>query len=119
MVKLFIGGFPLNISELELVQLVSLHGTVSTVKIVRDKKTGICKGYAFLEMKSMTDAVNAVAALNGRVIDGQALSLKINKETVAPAATKAKPAQIPSPNPKYVKIEGPSAIVKKKRPRKS
>jgi len=118
MVKLFIGGFPLNISELELVQLVSLHGTVSTVKIVRDKKTGICKGYAFLEMKSMTDAENAVSALNGRVIDGQALSLKINKETPVPAA-KIKTAQSTRPNPKYVKIDGPSDTVKKKRPRKS
>jgi len=38
MTKLFVGGFPLDMTELELVQLVSPHGTVNTIKIVRDKK---------------------------------------------------------------------------------
>ena len=47
MVKLFVGGFPLDITELELVQLFNLHGDVATIKIVRDKKTRMCKGYAF------------------------------------------------------------------------
>jgi RNA recognition motif-containing protein len=44
MTKLFIGGFPLDITELELVQLVAPYGTISTIKIVRDKQTHQCKG---------------------------------------------------------------------------
>ena len=39
MVKLFVGGFPLDIQEIELAQLFAPHGDISTVKIVRDKKT--------------------------------------------------------------------------------
>src|SRR5258708_5668460 len=68
MIKLFVGGFPLDITELELVMLVSPHGEVSTIKIVRDKKTGNCKGYAFLEMKDKEGADRAIEALDGTSI---------------------------------------------------
>ncbi len=44
LVKLYIGGFPLEMTELELVQTVSPYGEVSTIKIVRDKVTRKCKG---------------------------------------------------------------------------
>lgn len=118
MVKIYIGGFPLNMSELEIVQLVSLYGTVSTIKMVRDKKTQICKGYAFLEMKSMDDAKNTVSTLNGRTVEGQTLVLKINKEPQAPPAPVSKPSYTPRPEPKYVKIGAPGEPVRKKRPRK-
>jgi len=129
MVKIFIGGFPLEMSELELVQLVSMHGTVVTIKIVRDKKTGICKGYAFLEMKSLGDAENVVEALNGRMLAGRDLSVKINKETIVPAAAPPRSPKAPrpdvarppkefTPNPIYKKVERPTGIVKKKRQRK-
>lgn len=148
MVKLFIGGFPLHISELELVQLVSLYGTVCTIKMIRDRKTGICKGYAFLEMKTMADANNAVEVLNGRSMEGQTLTLRINPEEEAAPAPK-KPYQpknstvraqptwskttagvsresvapvsdtaVLETSAKYVKIDGNANVVKKKRPRK-
>ncbi len=77
MTKLFIGGFPLDITELELVQLVAPYGTVSTIKIVRDKKTNQCKGYAFIEILEADGAENAVAALNGAEMQGRELKLNI------------------------------------------
>jgi RNA recognition motif-containing protein len=82
MKKLFIGGFPLDITELELVQLVSPHGAVETIKIVRDRKTGICKGYAFLEMIDLAAAENAVAMLSGTMLAGRELTLNIVEEIV-------------------------------------
>jgi len=117
MVKIFVGGFPLEMTELELVQIVSMHGNVSTIKIVRDKKTGICKGYAFLEMKNRAEAENVVEALHGRPMADRKLTVKINEEeTAPPVAVKQKKA--PVFNPVYVKVERPSGIVKKKRQRK-
>lgn len=119
MVKLFIGGFPLDYTELELVQLVALHGTVNTVKIVRDKKTGICKGYAFLEMKSLADANNAVEVLNGRSLAGQTLTLKVNDEA-APAPPAKKPYRpAPAKPATYVKVDKPTGTARPKRPRKA
>lgn len=82
MVKLFVGGFPLEMTELELVKMIGPHGDVETIKIVRDKKTRICKGYAFLEMKDRTGAENAVIALDGTPIADRVLSVKINDDFV-------------------------------------
>lgn len=82
MVKLFVGGFPLEMTELELVKMIGPHGDVETIKIVRDKKTRVCKGYAFLEMKDRTGAENAVIALDGTQIADRVLSVKINDDFV-------------------------------------
>jgi RNA recognition motif-containing protein len=116
MTKLFISGFPLEIEDLELVKIVALHGEVSTVKIVRDKATGKCKGYAFLEMVSLEAAENAIQILNGTPMGKKNLFLNIVGEksgqipvskpiTVSPAGFRDKKPQ------KEVEIQ------KKKRPR--
>lgn len=44
MTKLFVGGFPLQITELELVQRLSLYGEVATIKIVGKKKDTFMQG---------------------------------------------------------------------------
>jgi RNA recognition motif-containing protein len=80
MVKLFIGGFPLDMTELEIVQRVALYADVQTIKIVRDKKTKICKGYAFLEVTDRAGAEQAMDALNGTQIAGRELMLNIVEE---------------------------------------
>ncbi|MDB5023830.1 MAG: recognition motif protein [Mucilaginibacter sp.] len=106
MFKLFVSGFPLDITEIELVQLFGPYGHVSTIKIVRDKKTGICKGYAFLEMADPEEVNRSVEALNNSPMGDRMLTVKVTED---------KPA---SPVPKYVKVQKPSGILKKKRPRK-
>jgi len=117
MVKLFVGGFPLDMSEMELAQLFIKYGDLATIKIVRDKKTRTCKGYAFLEMMDQESADRAIEALDSAPLDGRVLTVKIVEPPVVPAAA---PGLTDSPdlNPRYVKIEKPSAIVKKKRPRR-
>jgi RNA recognition motif-containing protein len=47
MVKLFVGGFPLDMEEIELVKLFSNFTEVKTVKIVRDKQHVNVKGTRF------------------------------------------------------------------------
>lgn len=98
MVKLFIGGFPLDIGEIELAKMFGPHGDISTVKIVRDKKTRICKGYAFIEMPNRAHAENAAEALNGTYMQGKMLTVNINEDVPAkqplpvPARKFSKPA---------------------------
>jgi RNA recognition motif-containing protein len=89
MTKLFVGGFPLDMSELEIVQIVAMYANVVTIKVVRDKKTRICKGYAFLEIADRESAELAVEELNGEYRAGRKLKLSIVEE--APAESVAKP----------------------------
>jgi len=99
MVKLFVGGFPLDLEEMELAQLFGPHGDISTIKIVRDKKTRICKGYAFIEMPNQAEAENAAIALDGAFMRGRQLKVNLQEE------------------PKYSKVSPLSHAGKIKRPR--
>ncbi|NCD70982.1 RNA recognition motif domain-containing protein [Mucilaginibacter agri] len=111
MVKLFIGGFPLDIGEIELAKMFGTHGDISTVKIVRDKKTRICKGYAFIEMPNRAHAENAAEALNGTYMQGKMLTVNINED--APASPPPTPAR------KFNKPASPGPNdERKKRPRR-
>lgn len=86
MIKIFVGGLKPEVSELDLVMFISLHAQVQTIKIVRDKVTKKCKGYAFLEMASLADAEKAVSMLDGETYRGQTLTIKISEEAPAKAA---------------------------------
>jgi RNA recognition motif-containing protein len=118
MVKLFVGGFPLDMEEIDLVKLVMPFGQVSTIKIVRDKKTRICKGYAFLEMLDREAAEEAIKNLNGHPIGDRTLSLSIREEKAIGEDQPLSPATRVDPRIKYTKVERSSDLIKKKRPRK-
>ncbi|TFF36939.1 RNA recognition motif domain-containing protein [Mucilaginibacter psychrotolerans] len=80
MIKIFVSGFSLDITEMELVQMFDPYCPVVTIKIVRDKKTRVCKGYAFLEVATEEDAQNAVNELDGSPIADRFLTVKITRE---------------------------------------
>ena len=101
MIKLFVGGFPLDIDEIELAQLIGPYGDISTIKIVRDKKTNVCKGYAFIEMLNRTDAENAAIALDGAFMHGRQLKVNLQEEPlykkVSPINNNFKRKRLPRP----------------------
>jgi RNA recognition motif-containing protein len=80
MVKLFFGGFPLDMPELELAMIVARYATISTLKIVRDKKTRKCKGYAFFELTDREGAERAIEALDGTSLSGRIITLNVVEE---------------------------------------
>lgn len=88
MVKIFVGGLRPDVSELDLVMFISLRAQVNTIKVVRDKVTKRCKGYAFLEMTNQVEAQKAVSLLDGETYQGQVINIKISEE--APVAPKVK-----------------------------
>ncbi len=106
LVKLFISGFPLEITELELVQMVSPCGEVSAIKIIRDKATRKCKGYAFIEVANREAADNVIEALDGTRIGDRELTISIKED------------ELVRPAPVYKKVDRPTGLVKKKRPRR-
>lgn len=98
MTKLFIGGFPLEMTELEVVQLVAPYADVLTIKLVRHRGTGICKGYGFIEVDDDVSAQNAIYQLNGTTIGDRELSLNIvMEEPVKPTPVYRKPKTVPEP----------------------
>ncbi len=77
MKNLFVGNLPHSTGEAELRALFAAHGTVDRVSIVTDRETGRARGFAFVEMKDAAEADKAIAALNGKELEGRAL--KVNE----------------------------------------
>jgi len=50
-------------------------GTVDRVNIVTDRDTGKARGFGFVEMANDGEGQKAIAALNGRDMDGRALNV--------------------------------------------
>ncbi|QQL51206.1 RNA recognition motif domain-containing protein [Mucilaginibacter ginkgonis] len=115
MVKLFVGGFPLDIDEIGLAKLFAIHGYIETIKIVRDKKTRLCKGYAFIEMKDSPGAESAVEYLDNYIISGKALTVKIS-ETLQEVS---QPKYVPVQKRSFQISEKANEVVRKKRPRRA
>lgn len=113
MEKLFVGGFPPEIHEIQIAELFSLHGEVSTVKFIYDRATKKCKGYGFIEMSSTEVAENAVSALNGTLLAGRELNVSI-----VPKEKNNQEATPPQPSSKeYLKVERDSQPPKKRQRR--
>ncbi|RZL55015.1 MULTISPECIES: RNA-binding protein [Pedobacter] len=98
MIKLFIGGLADNIQEMDLAIFVSLHGKIETIKVVRDRATGKCKGYAFIEVINQADASNIISMLNGETFKGNVITVKQSAEEAPKKVFKPKPAGSAVPN---------------------
>jgi len=73
--KLYVGNLPFNTTENELQELFSQAGAVQEVMLMQDKFTGKSRGFAFVTMSSEQEAQNAISQLNGKTIEGRALTV--------------------------------------------
>jgi RNA recognition motif-containing protein len=55
--------------------MFAAHGTVQSAQVVMDRDTGRSKGFGFVEMGSDQEAQAAIAAMNGKEVDGRALTV--------------------------------------------
>lgn len=75
--KLYVGNLGFNVSNTDLEQLFSSHGSILSAQVIMDRTTGQSKGFGFVEMSSDSEAQAAIAALDGQDHGGRAL--KVNE----------------------------------------
>ena len=73
--KLYVGNLAYGVSDGDLQQLFEAYGTVQSVQVIMDRDTGRSKGFGFVEMGSDQEAQAAIAALNGKEVDGRSLTV--------------------------------------------
>ena len=71
--KLYVGNLSYQATDQQLHDLFSEAGNVSSAQVVTDRYTGQARGFGFVEMASEDEAQQAIAAINGRNVDGRAL----------------------------------------------
>ena len=76
MKKLYVGNLSPSATEDMLRWLFEQYGTVQRVNIVTDRETAKARDFGFVEMSTRTEAMKAIAALNGWDLDGRTLNVK-------------------------------------------
>ena len=75
--KLFVGNLSFNITENDLQDAFAAHGTVTETNLMMDRATGRPRGFGFVTMSTPDEAQKAIEAMNGRTIDGRALTVNV------------------------------------------
>jgi len=73
--KLYVGNLSYDISKNDLEQMFAVYGTVVSAQVITDRETQRSKGFGFIEMGTDQQAQAAISALNGKSVDGRALTV--------------------------------------------
>jgi RNA recognition motif-containing protein len=73
--KLYVGNLSFNTTTQDLQDMFGEIGTVESTNIIEDRETGRSRGFGFVEMSSNEEGQNAISTLNGKEIDGRALTV--------------------------------------------
>lgn len=71
--KLYVGGLPYSVTDSQLQEIFSAHGSVESARVIADKFTGQSRGFGFVEMGSGSEAQAAISSLNGTQYEGRSL----------------------------------------------
>src|SRR5436190_13903609 len=77
--KLFVGNLSFNTTENDLNDAFAAFGTVTETNLMMDRETGRPRGFGFITMSSSEEAQKAIEALNGKDMDGRALTVNLAK----------------------------------------
>ncbi|UXE61341.1 MAG: RNA-binding protein [Woronichinia naegeliana WA131] len=75
--SIYIGNLSYEVTEDDLKSVFTDYGSVKRVHLPTDRETGRLRGFAFVEMNSLTEEDSAISALDGAEWMGR--SLKVNK----------------------------------------
>jgi RNA recognition motif-containing protein len=78
--RLYVGNLAYSVTEADLREVFTEAGNVADVKVVLDRESGRPRGFAFVEMSTDDEAAKAMQTLNGREIQGRAISVSEARE---------------------------------------
>ncbi len=78
--KIYASNLSFNTADAELNDIFSKFGTVTSAKVITDRETGRSRGFGFIEMSSDDDGQAAIKGLDGKEVEGRAMSVSVAKE---------------------------------------
>lgn len=83
--RILVGNLSTSVDESQIKELFSQSsGTIVSITIPMDPKTGNCRGYAFVEMTSPTETREAIDTLNGQELNGRPVALTLSDSPPQP-----------------------------------
>jgi RNA recognition motif-containing protein len=74
--KLIVLNLPRDLGENDLANLFKAHGTIKACDLVIDDKTGMSKGFGFVEMALESEAEIAIKELHGSKVNKNKIRVK-------------------------------------------
>jgi cold-inducible RNA-binding protein len=74
-VNIFVGNLAFSATDHDLRQLFEQYGAVDKINVITDRDTGRSKGFGFVEMPESQAAKAAIQGLNGKELEGRALTV--------------------------------------------
>ena len=78
--NLFVYNIPDSYTDDDLLPLFSPYGGIVSVRVYRDKMTGVSRGFGFVSYGDSAAAERAIQALNGMQINGKRLKVMLKKQ---------------------------------------
>jgi len=75
----YVGNLNYKKDEIEVRNLFRKHGKVIRVKLMKDPKTNLKKGFGFVQMPNKDDALKAIKEFDGKQLDGRTLKVSLAK----------------------------------------
>jgi cold-inducible RNA-binding protein len=75
--KLFVGNLSFQTTENDLNDAFAAHGSVTEANLMTDRATNRSRGFAFVTMSTDEEAQKAIAAMNGKELNGRAITVNI------------------------------------------
>ena len=85
--RVYAGNLSFEMTDLLLRETFARVGGVEAAEVVKDRWTGISRGFGFVEMITMEDAETAVDELNGCEVMGRVLEVALAKPRESSAGT--------------------------------
>lgn len=73
--NLFVGSLAYSVTDDELNDFFKSVGNVKSAKVIMDRDTNRSKGFGFVEMESDDEAAEAIKQLDGKELNGRAISV--------------------------------------------
>ncbi|KAL8535319.1 hypothetical protein ACS0TY_011097 [Phlomoides rotata] len=100
--NLYIGYLPPTLEDDGLINLFNPFGEIVMAKVIKDRVSGLSKGYGFVKYSDVQQANNAIASMNGYKLDGRTIAVRVAGKPPQPTVPPGPPAPpmptYPAPN---------------------
>uniref|UniRef100_A0A7N0V282 Branchpoint-bridging protein n=1 Tax=Kalanchoe fedtschenkoi TaxID=63787 RepID=A0A7N0V282_KALFE len=97
--NLYIGYLPPTLDDDGLIRLFAPFGDIVMAKVIKDRITGLSKGYGFVKYSDVQQANTAIASMGGYQLEGRSIAVRVAGKPPQPTPPPAAPAPVPPPFP--------------------
>ncbi len=78
--RVYVGNLPYSASDEQLRELFQVYGEVTEAAVMRDRSSGLSKGFGFVQMPDAEAAHQAILSLNGTMMSGRTIHVNEAEE---------------------------------------